>query len=202
MDMDPSFDGRNSVVQWTAPAAGAYRINGRFEGIDHVSTDVSLLLNDNAASPLITGSLNGLGSQAPFGFVRTLAAGDRLQFVVNPRGNVFSDGTGLSVTIILEGSLPDDGAVEDSGSLAINRATYDPNFNQLTSRSDELGRQTIRALDPANGNALTVTQVVGTIGGNDDVATHFTYTEAGQIDTVTDPLGRVTKQPTMVWGDR
>jgi RHS repeat-associated protein len=70
--------------------------------------------------------------------------------------------------------------------------TYDPTFNQLTSVTDELGRQTLHEIDPNNGNVLSVTEVVGAVGGDDDLVTRFTYTPQGLVDLVIDPLGRVT----------
>ena len=69
--------------------------------------------------------------------------------------------------------------------------TYDPLFNQLTSETDELGRQILYDIDPNNGNLLATTQVVGEVGGEDDVITSYTYTNAGLVDTMTDPLSRV-----------
>lgn len=193
LNLDPSIDGRNSVVQWTAPVAGTYRINGRFEAIDHSTTDVSILLNSSVNSPLITGSINGLRSQVPFSITRTLSAGDRIQFTVNPRGNVFADGTGLSATVILDDSAARDGEVGSDVLIATSAFTYDPAFSQLTSFVDELDRTTVRRIDPSNGNVLSATRVVGQLGGNDDLTSLFTYTASGLIDTETDPLGRVTK---------
>jgi RHS repeat-associated protein len=74
--------------------------------------------------------------------------------------------------------------------------TYDPIFSQVTSFTDELGRQTLFQIDPTNGNVLSSTQVVGLLdsvsGEQDDIVTRFTYTTQGLVDTVTDPLGRVT----------
>ncbi len=78
------------------------------------------------------------------------------------------------------------------GQLSQNIYTYDPTFNQVTSVTDEQGRKTLFDIDPANGNVRSVTQVIGTVGGGDDLAIAFTYTASGQIDTATDPLGRVT----------
>ena len=72
------------------------------------------------------------------------------------------------------------------------RFTYDPTFNQLTSMTDELGHQTLYQIDPNNGNLLSLTQVVGEVGGNDDIITQFTYTNNGLVDLITDPLGRIT----------
>jgi len=34
------------------------------------------------------------------------------------------------------------------------RFTYDPKFSQLTSRTDELGRQTLLDIDPANATCV------------------------------------------------
>lgn len=72
------------------------------------------------------------------------------------------------------------------------RLTYDPVFSQVTSVTDDLGHQTLYAIDPANGNILTITRVVGDPGGTDDLVTQLTYTSSGLVDTITDPMGRVT----------
>jgi RHS repeat-associated protein len=71
------------------------------------------------------------------------------------------------------------------------RYTYDATFNELTSRTDELGRQVRYEVDPANGSRLSLTQVVGAVGGLDDLVTRYTYTPQGLLKTVTDPLGHV-----------
>ena len=70
--------------------------------------------------------------------------------------------------------------------------TYDPVFNQVTSETDELGRQTLYEIDPLTGNRRKATKVVGAVGGSDDVVTSYTYTNKNLIDTETDPNGRVT----------
>jgi RHS repeat-associated protein len=74
----------------------------------------------------------------------------------------------------------------------VTQYTYDPVFNQLTSITDELGRQTLFDLDPNTGNVVKSTRVVGELGGDDDLVTQFTYTDFGQVDTITNALGRVT----------
>lgn len=180
--------GSRNVVQWTAPQAGTYRINGRFDGMFGIA-DVNILLNNNAAAPLVSGSVQGSNtsddSQLRFSVTRVLEAGERIQFTAGG-SNPFTY-VGLSATILLEGN-----AAEDNGT-ATTTYTYEPNFNQLTSVTDEVGRRTLFAVDPANGNTVSVTNVVGTLGGNDDRLTQFTYTASGQIDTRTNALGQVTK---------
>ncbi|NJN13091.1 MAG: RHS repeat protein [Richelia sp. RM1_1_1] len=84
---------------------------------------------------------------------------------------------------------------EASGSgrgVGPRRFTYDPIFNQLTSTTDELGRQTLFEIDSNNGNLLSTTQVIGEVGGDDDIVTQFTYTDQGLLDIITDPLSRIT----------
>lgn len=77
------------------------------------------------------------------------------------------------------------------------RFEYDSTFNQLTRSTDGIGRTTLYEIDPATGNRLSRTRVVGEIdspenGESDDVVTSYVYTADGQVDTMTDPLGRVT----------
>lgn len=81
---------------------------------------------------------------------------------------------------------------EDVLEVGVNQFTYDPTFNQLTSATDELGHQTLYEIDAVTGNVLSMTQVVGEVGGEDDLVTRYTYTAQGLTDLMTDPLGRVT----------
>ena len=83
--------------------------------------------------------------------------------------------------------------IEDAISAGQGQSfTYDRMFHQVTSFTDELGRQTLFNIDPSNGNVRSITQVVGALGGGDDVVTQFTYTPRGLVETRIDPLGRVT----------
>ncbi len=101
----------------------------------------------------------------------------------------------------LDGSTPTLGPTSISiaavGTIQLGvEFTYDPVFSQITSVTDELGHQTLIEIDPANGNALSSTRVVGLPDTEstetDDIVTLFSYTPQGLIDTRTDPLGRVT----------
>ncbi|MDV3352054.1 peroxidase family protein [Leptothoe sp. LEGE 181152] len=83
--------------------------------------------------------------------------------------------------------------------------TYDETFSQLTSVTDELGRQTLYELDD-QGNRITATRVVGQLdsassGPNDDVITRYTYTNSGQLDTMLDALGRETDYDYDLYGN-
>jgi YD repeat-containing protein len=81
---------------------------------------------------------------------------------------------------------------EQGGGTGKRSFTYDPVFNQVTTETDELGRQTLYEIDPITGNRRKMTQVVGAVGGSDDVVTSYTYTNKNLIDIETDPNGRVT----------
>jgi len=81
---------------------------------------------------------------------------------------------------------------EQGGGTGKRSFTYDPVFNQVTTETDELGRQTLYEIDPITGNRRKMTQVVGAVGGTDDVITNYTYTNKNLIDIETDPNGRVT----------
>ncbi len=73
---------------------------------------------------------------------------------------------------------------------------YDPVFNVPTEIVDDEGRITRFVIDPANGNLLSATRVIGAddaiSGETDDLTSTYTYTTFGLVDTMTDPLGRVT----------
>ncbi len=74
---------------------------------------------------------------------------------------------------------------------------YDDRFSQLTSVKDELRHLTLYELDPANGNSVKATRVVGDLdsaenGDSDDLVTTMTYGDFGLLDLHTDELGRVT----------
>ena len=80
---------------------------------------------------------------------------------------------------------------------AMRQFEYDEQFSQLTRVIDELGRETLTTLDSTTGNTLSSRRVVGQLdtpanGETDDLVTRYTYTTFAIIDTVTDPLGRVT----------
>jgi RHS repeat-associated protein len=104
---------------------------------------------------------------------QTNARGQATNYSYDSRGNV------TQVTDTISGG-------------AGKRYTYDPTFNQLATVIDELNRQTIYDIDPANGNVRSMNQVVGAVGGTDDQITRYTYTTQGLIATMTDALGRVT----------
>ena len=102
-----------------------------------------------------------------------------------------TDGRGNTTSFVYDSQGNLTGIQDSLSGTRSTTFTYDPTFNQLTSMSDELGRQTLYQLDP-RGNVLSMQQVVGAVGGTDDRISTFTYLSNGLIDTSRDALGRIT----------
>ena len=98
LNLHPGPNGENTVVRWTAPLSGVYTIQGRFQGLDSTTTDVSLL--KNSGSELFTGDIDGYGDTQTFGLNVLLNSGDAIDFSVGyGNGDYGFDSTGLSATI-------------------------------------------------------------------------------------------------------
>lgn len=96
----PGSSGENSVLRWTAPATDVYQIAVLFEGIDTggTTTDVAVL---HGATQLFSGNVNGNGSQEVYTTIRTVSAGETIDFTVGTGGNGFSnDSTAIDVVIL------------------------------------------------------------------------------------------------------
>jgi len=96
----------DSIVRWTAPAAGNYDISGFFELLDDRPSGVIVRIYDNSTSEFV-GALVGPGAtppstpgeKDPFSFPLFLNANDVISFGVNNSGDVRFDSTGLAATI-------------------------------------------------------------------------------------------------------
>ncbi len=109
-----------------------------------------------------------------------------IDVLANGSPNIYSAGFGSNFLVTIQSKSDS----TTSGKAKV--LEYDPQFSQVTRLVDELGNETLIVIDPVNGNALSMTRVIGEVGGDDDLVTEYSYTTRGQIDTVTDPLGRVT----------
>ncbi len=101
LNLHPGASGEQSVVRWTAPAAGTYQIAGRFEGIDAAvgtTTDVHILDNQ---TEILSNNVNGYGSQVPFNLTVLASAGEAIDFAVGFGSNQTynNDSTGLAASI-------------------------------------------------------------------------------------------------------
>lgn len=74
-----------AVLQWTAPAAGSYRFEGRFTAVDLRGPQVSFAVIADG-SVAWTGSASGTGVTRSFALSQTLDAGDRVWLAVSNAG--------------------------------------------------------------------------------------------------------------------
>lgn len=112
-EMHPGPNGERSVVRWTAPADGHYRVEGQFRGINgsgYTSTDAMVIENGSAIR--FSTNVEGYNYEKPFDLTFKLHAGDTVDFSVGygSDGKYEGDSTGFSAivrTLSLETSLPD-----------------------------------------------------------------------------------------------
>lgn len=156
MNFDPSFDGRNAVLRWTAPAGGVYRIAGRFQGIDVApnGTDVAVLKNGDTATTLFSDYVAGFEMRKPFQVEVTLAMGETMDFSVGIGGNSnYFDSTGVDA-VVTPLMLTDDCQSGTDLRLTMN---CDP----ATVAAGEVARCTFTAVNegaqPAPGTAISFT---------------------------------------------
>jgi hypothetical protein len=112
--MHPRSDGQDTMVVFTAPAAGFYLMEGFFEILDNAPTSVApkifigskdqTLKAFSSKNPVVlTGpadpSKKKVGQKKKFSLTRELSVGQRVQFVVNANGDWRFDSTGFDVTI-------------------------------------------------------------------------------------------------------
>jgi YD repeat-containing protein len=107
LNLHPGPNGERGVVRWTAPTAGTYNFQGRFQGISVNGTTSDVSVTHNGSS-VFGASINGFYSNgapssalAPFSLTRSVNAGDTVEFSVGfgSNANYNNDSTGLAVTV-------------------------------------------------------------------------------------------------------
>jgi RHS repeat-associated protein len=187
-------DGTFSVQQrFAAGTSPSYLTTGDFNGDGRsdlaVASDFARYYN-NDVSVLMGNSDGTLSAQRRF----AAGIGSHSLATADFNGDGWSDiasANADNVSVLLNESSAGASRVQSRVS------TYDGTFSQVTSSTDELGRQTRFEIDPTNGNRLSTRQIVGQHDSlanaeNDDLLTRFTYTQLGLIDWITDPMGRIT----------
>ena len=97
LQMHPSETLIPSVVRWTAPNAGTWKVQGSFASLSSGFTDINIYKNTTA---IVTGSLSGTGSPAvTINQDIVLSAGEFLEFAVGAQGSWGGDGVGFKATI-------------------------------------------------------------------------------------------------------
>lgn len=143
LNLHPGPAGERSVVRWTAPAAGTYRVVGQFEGLDTGGTTSDVKVTHNSAV-LFSGAVNGFGAAAPFTLTLKAAAGDAVEFSVGVGGNGTHsyDSTGLHAAVGPATTPPDAAAVDNLVSI---------NFDNVAPPSIVVNQYRPHATFSANG---------------------------------------------------
>jgi len=119
----PDWNPGDSIVQWTAPADGTYRISGFFEILDTNPTGITGLVYRNSTL-LYSGTLTGppahhpdqVGGREDFYFPQlTLNAGDIISFGVNSDRTFYDDSTGFNAVIVTPPNAPACAVCSQSG---------------------------------------------------------------------------------------
>jgi hypothetical protein len=111
----PDWEPADTIVQWTAPATGTYRISGFFEILNSVAPTGIIGLVYRNETLLFRAEILGppaqypdqIGGRANFYFPQvSLNAGDVISFGVNYDGTFYYDTTGFNATIITPPNAP------------------------------------------------------------------------------------------------
>jgi chitodextrinase len=98
---------RNVVRRWTAPQAGAIAITGNVRDLDaNGGAGVVAIIRKNGNEIWRTTIVNGNSIGVNFSLAKSVAANDRIDFVVNRNGNYNNDSTAFDPTIILTPTAP------------------------------------------------------------------------------------------------
>jgi hypothetical protein len=93
---------RNVVRRWTAPQAGSIAISGNVRDLDaNGGGGVIAIIRKNGNEIWRTTIVNGDSTGVNFSLARSVAANDRIDFVVNRNGNYNNDSTAFDPTIVL-----------------------------------------------------------------------------------------------------
>jgi hypothetical protein len=109
--MHPGPQNQYSVVRWTCPADGIYRVDSAFRSMfveGTIATTDTHVLHNNV--PVYNGLINNFYSDGEFPYAATLTmkACDIIDFAVGygSNGNYYCDGTGMRATIDYDSALP------------------------------------------------------------------------------------------------
>jgi hypothetical protein len=111
LHLHPGQGGIYSILRWTAPATGAYDIEGAFSVQDISANSVTLHIEGLGYSDSFVSQ--PLGTQKSFSYNNTpIAAGTSLYFAVGDAGDYTFDSTGLELTITDSASgVPEPGSL-------------------------------------------------------------------------------------------
>lgn len=87
------------IIRWTAPYAGTFGVTTLFTGRDQGTTDVAVVEKGEPIFSAQRSGVGGVNSDKLFSSLRTLEAGDALDFAVGNAGSFYYDTTGIDISI-------------------------------------------------------------------------------------------------------
>jgi hypothetical protein len=98
---------RDVIRRWTAPQAGVISITGNVRDIDpNGGAGVVAIIRKNGVELWRTTIVNGNSTGVNFSVPQSVAANDRIDFVVNRNGDYTCDSTELNPTVVLTPAAP------------------------------------------------------------------------------------------------
>lgn len=99
LHLHPGRSGHRSIVRFTVPGQGTYKVQGTFKALnDRTTTDPHVLVNGKA--PMFIKPIKYDNHRSDFSFTQQLNKGDTIDFAVGNGGNGYeADSTGLSATV-------------------------------------------------------------------------------------------------------
>ena len=101
-EMHPGPNGERSVLRWTAPANGHFRVQGQFRGLNTSGqTTTDAMIVHNSRETRFFENIDGFNIETPFDLTFKVSAGDTIEFSVGfgANRNYECDSTGFSVIV-------------------------------------------------------------------------------------------------------
>src|SRR5437588_2675412 len=101
LHLHPGPNNEVTVVRWTAPSSGAFRVQGAVAGLDHAPTTTRFYEVVNSNRILLSAPIDSYRSPVLFHHVLTVSAGYTVDFAVDfgQDGNYFGDSTGIEFKV-------------------------------------------------------------------------------------------------------
>jgi len=97
----PGPNNEVTVVRWTAPSSGSFRLQGAVAGLDQYPTTTGFYVVLNSNNYLFSATIDSYKTPLPFHKVLTVSAGDTLDFAVDfgQDGSYLGDSTGIQFKV-------------------------------------------------------------------------------------------------------
>lgn len=99
LNLHPGALNERSIVRFTAPVTGKYRLDGYFLMVDTMPTGVTVSVSVNGVAQKQTKVLGSFNDRLPLNGSYQLRKDEYLDFTVDSNGNYFNDSTELQLKV-------------------------------------------------------------------------------------------------------